>query len=301
MTDIRKLLAKMAAQEAAFLEEPFLAPCVRGGKVRVRMQGLARTFTPQPRDFEGWGVFRAENETTARLEEEADLPRIAGYLEKLATVRVLLVTALRGQTWLAYPVNESDAQQKLGSVRPFPVHLVTEGAACEPALARWDGGAFWFEETDRRADPQAAERLREALRAVTLPQALRFSGLTPEMRTAYALAAQQLPAFQQAFAARREPPTTPTVSRQHRRPQQNPQPPEDQRLRNALRAGGGDLREFQDRGDYWLVEWTTRDGQTHHSAIDKRDLTVISSGICLSDRDSDFDLQSLVGVMERRS
>ena len=37
----------------------------------------------------------------------------------------------------------------------------------------------------------ATERLQEALRAVTPPQEVRFSGLTPEMRTAYALAAQQ--------------------------------------------------------------------------------------------------------------
>jgi hypothetical protein len=279
MTDIRKLLAKMATQEAAFREEPFLAPCVQGGQVRVRMQGLVRTFTPRPRDFEGWGLFRAQDETTAMLEQEADLPAIAAYLEKLTPIRAQLVCALRGRAWLAYPVNESDAQQKLGLVRPFPVHLVTEGAPFEPILARWDGGAFWFEETDRRVDPQAAERLRDALRAVTPPQEVRFSGLTPEMRTAYALAAQQSPAFQAMF----EPPRT------------------ELRLRHALRTGGGDLHDFQDRGDYWLVEWTTRSGETHHSAIAKDDLTVLSSGICLSDRDSDFDLHSLVGVIERRA
>ena len=39
-------------------------------------------------------------------------------------------------------------------------------------------------------------------------------------------------------------------------------------------------------------------GQRHTSAIGKGDLTVISSGICLSGRARDFDLQSLVGVMD---
>ena len=60
------------------------------------------------------------------------------------------------------------------------------------------------------------------------------------------------------------------------------------------------LREFHDRGDFWLVEWTTRDGERHTSAIAKKELTVVSAGICLSGRDRDFDLQSLVGVVERQ-
>jgi hypothetical protein len=63
---------------------------------------------------------------------------------------------------------------------------------------------------------------------------------------------------------------------------------------------GGELKGFRDRGDYWTVEWTTRAGERQTSAISKRDLSVVSSGICLSDRDSDFDLTSLVGVIERR-
>ena len=64
--------------------------------------------------------------------------------------------------------------------------------------------------------------------------------------------------------------------------------------------GGGELRDFRDRGDFWQVEWTTRNGEHHTSAISKGDLTVISSGICLSGYDRDFDLQSLVGVIESR-
>lgn len=54
--------------------------------------------------------------------------------------------------------------------------------------------------------------------------------------------------------------------------------------------GGGELQQFHDRGDYWTVDWTTTDGVRHSSAIAKSELTVISSGICLSGRDRDFDL-----------
>lgn len=75
---------------------------------------------------------------------------------------------------------------------------------------------------------------------------------------------------------------------------------DEKRLLLALKLGGGVLHQFQDRGDYWTLDWTTTDGTRHTSAIAKDDLTVISSGICLSGRDRDFDLQSLVGVMEHR-
>jgi hypothetical protein len=175
-------------------------------------------------------------------------------------------------------VNESDARQRWGDAKPVVVHLVTEGGPFEPVVARWDGSAWWFEEVDRRADPLVAEHLKEALRSVTTPADLRFKGLTPEMRVAYELAAQQAREFEAMFQGRRD----------------------EERLRGALRLAGGQLREFRDRGDYWLVEWTTADGERHSSAIDKGDLTVMSAGICLSGRDNDFDLQSLVGVMERQ-
>jgi hypothetical protein len=50
-----------------------------------------------------------------------------------------------------------------------------------------------------------------------------------------------------------------------------------------------------------VVEWSEQ-GQTHRyrSTIDQR-MTVVSSGICLSGRDRDFDLTSLVSVMSDSS
>lgn len=294
MTNIRALLASLAAQEARFGETRFLAPCVRGGRVRARVAGLVQTFRPAPNDFEGWGVFQPTAEGAALVVEEADLPLVADYCRLLTPLRLRLAHALSGQTWLAYPVNEGDARQRLGASRPVAVHLAGEGAAFEPILARGDGRVWWFEDMDRRADPQPADRLREALRAVTPPDGLQFPGLTPEMRTAYDLAARQSPAFTALAQNRRE------ETRRHRLDRVEARTGDEARLRDALRVGGGDLQGYRDRGEFWQVEWATRDGQRHVSAISKSDLTVMSSGICLSDRDRDFDLQSLVGVIERR-
>jgi hypothetical protein len=279
MTDIRKLLEQLALEEQQFRSTQFLAPCVNGGRVRTRVAGMVCTFTPKPRQFEGWGIFQVQTDTTAALVEEADSFQIAEYLEHFPQFRLRLAYRLRGQTWLGYPVSEADLRQRLlqggGGVKPISVHLVTEGGTFETIVTRFDGQAWWFDQIDRRADPEVVDRLKSPLKQLTAIEDLRFPGITPEMRTVYDLVSQRTAGF--------SPP--------HR---------DGRRLQNALKVGGGDLHEFQDRGDYWTVEWTTGNGERHTSAIAKTDLTVISSGICLSDRDRDFDLQSLVGVIENR-
>jgi hypothetical protein len=273
MTDIRKILSQLAVREGQLLDTQFLAPCVRGGKVRTRVSSMIYTFQPQPRKFEGWAIFQPVNEKIAAVIEEPSLPQLAEYLQLLIPLRLLLAFPLQGQTWLAYPVNESDAKQRTGNAKPVPVYLVNEGSQFEQIVARWDGHSWWFEEIDRRADPLPSEELKAALKKSILPEEVRFKGMTPSMRTVYELACQNTKDF-------------------------DPKVSDEKRLQAALKMGGGELREFRDRADYWLVEWTSGTGESHSSAIAKSDLTVISAGICLSGEDRKFDLQSLVGVVE---
>jgi hypothetical protein len=285
MADIRDLLNRLAAAEENLRSRRFLAPCVRGGQVRTSVAGLLYTFQPRPRDFEGWGIFRPVGEREAEVVEEAGLARVTEYLSLFPSARLRLGYQLRGGTWIAYPANESDVRQRFPSqeVRPVPVHLVTDGHEFEQVVARHLGGSWWFEELDRRAPPQEAESLREAWRSGVVPEELKLKGLTPEMRACYSLV------FRRGTLGR---------ERRLRKEQRRRGSMDEARLRGALRFGGGELRDFRDRGDYWLVEWATRGGGLHTSAIAKHDLTVISAGICLSGEDQKFDLQSLVGVVE---
>ncbi|WP_138496862.1 hypothetical protein [Nostoc sp. PA-18-2419] len=275
MTNIRKLINQIADAQAQLCNTQFLAPCVKGGRVRTKVAGMVYTFTPKPSKFEGWGIFQSVDEKIAMVMEEADLPQIAEYLQHFPQIRLRLAHQLRGQTWLAYPVNEADMRQRLQMVKPIAIHLVTEGIIFDQIIARWTGQSCWFEEIDRRTDPAIVETLQSALKQLIPVEELQFKGITPEIRTVYELATRQIQGFGQ--------------------PQQD-----EKRLRKALRMGGGELKQFHDRGDYWTVDWTTADGVRHSSAIAKTDLTVISSGICLSGYDRDFDLQSLVGVMEQQ-
>ncbi|HLO84454.1 MAG TPA: hypothetical protein VK203_05470 [Nostocaceae cyanobacterium] len=278
MPNIRKLLNQIAAQENQLTSNQFLAPCVRGGKVRTRVAGIIYTFTPEPRNFEGWGIFQPENKKTARLAEEANLPQIGAYLQKLPALRLRLAHKLQRNTWLAYPINEGDMKQRCGKVQPVSVHLVSDGARFEPIIARTDGMAWWFDEIDRRADPLITAQLNTHFQQITPPENIQFSGITPEMRTVYNIAGQQAKEF---------------ITWQQ-------QKKDEARLKQALQMGGGELQTYRDRPDSWLVEWITTDGTQHTSEILKSDLTVISAGICLSGEDEKFDLQSLVGVVEGR-
>jgi hypothetical protein len=281
--DVRQLVNAFAAREERLRDERFLAPCVGGGRVRVSLDGLVLTFRPAPHDFEGWAIFQPLDEATADVVEQASLAQIAGYLKLLKPLRVRLAERLRNRTWLAYPANDADARQQSGACGELQVHLVSEGARFEQVVAHTDGCNWLCGEPDRRADARIAERLRKLLRQGVYPDYITWKGITPEMRAVYALAAEFAPQFR-TLRRRRE-------ADRFRRT-------EERRLRDALALGGGTLIEYHDRGDHWQVEWETRHEERHTSTISKRDLTVVSAGICLSGQDSEFDLQSLVGVVE---
>lgn len=288
------LLEQVALEEKSRLQEPFLAPCVKGSQVRMSVAGLFHSFQPKPRGFEGWGVFFPENHRTAKLVEEASLPQVASYLRNLPQAPFWLVKPLRGKTWLALPANRADVRQRTGYEGPVAIRLVENVSILDRVVARWDGASWWFEEEDRRADPIQSMRMRESLeqgeRSPTVSK-----GLTPESKEAFAMARAPLlelfldhPSLEHLLHgnARHQ------LAAEHR--QRNVR----QTLRAALEQAGGSLHNFQDRGDFWWVEWNAPMGGRHHSAIAKNDLTVLSAGICLSGLDQHFDLQALVGVVD---
>lgn len=278
MKKIDRLLTELITAEENLTHATFIAPCVAGGMVQTRIAGLVQTFQPQQKTFSGWAIFKPINSKMARIVEEATLPLVMRYLEIMPKLRARLIYRLQNQSWLAYPVNEADMQQRFKIVKPFVVHLTMEGAPFEQFIARTDGKTWWFEDLDRRADPVIGSVLRNQLEKLTAPEEIKLPNISPELHAAYTLAYKN----RRAEVARTQKANGET------------------RLRMALQMGGAKLHDFHDRGEHWVIEWATRNGEKHTSAINKNDLTVLSSGICLSGRDRDFDLQSLVTVIEQR-
>lgn len=257
----------------------FLAPCVRGGTVIALIDGLVQRLMLRPSDFEGWGIFSMQGRH-AQLFRAANRRLVDKTMKGAVTVRMILLRPLCGSAWLALPQHQQAFTTRFGATDPVVVQLVDGADALGGIIARRVGRTLWFDRTDRRANTRQIKTLRDALEAWMPAAGLRLPGLTPEWRRAYAAIMDwRLGAPVRSAKA---------VNQSDR-----------QRLRSALRMGGGRLTSFVDRGAFWSVEWIDREGHAQVSAINK-DMTVIDSGICLSDADEMFDLQSLAGVYAQR-
>lgn len=295
--DPRTLIARLHRESQEVLRRELIAPVLPGGRIRTKIAGLVYELKPTEKSFVGWGRFRPRSEREADLLAEAQPWERGGYLELFPLLRVVLLwpdTSTRAPgTWWAVPFNAADARQRFGfSAEPLPVFLCDPGNGAERferAIARVDGKTLWFEGPDLRADPHHAEWLRDATaREDTLERFL--PGLAGSER--------------QAFLAwkMRELELAANNARQTRENDQQP-PSLEARLRHALVKADAQLHSFselpgsEDSPPQIVVEWSERGQQYRYRSTIDAQLNVISSGICLSGRDDDFDLTSLVNVM----
>ncbi len=260
------LFDKLAAEEKKFFGSEFLCPVRKGQKVRVRIAGIIVELTVKPKKFEGWGIFESVDQNSARFVREATMAQKGEYLKLYP--KFSLVICRQGDTIGGIPANQSDTRFKLqGQV---PVALPEEVRLFDTVDVRYDGQHFWYDQHSRFRSARIATHLRELFTEETKPEDVMISGMTQEEQYAYAL----------AFDIEVE-------SKKDRK---------EERLKRALERGGATLRSYMERGNTYTVEFTV-DGQRHRSTVDAETLQVASSGICLSDHDSDFDLTSLVGVL----
>jgi hypothetical protein len=262
---------KLARAEEQFRQSEFLAPVVHGGEVRVRVAGVVCKLRVTPREFEGWGVFRPTSGATAELVREAGLAERRGYLELFPIVRLVLCRNDAG-TWLALPAHRGDSRLHIQGL--VPARLAEDVQQFDVVRTRFDGGNFWFESLEPARDPSTAAWLRQKLAAITDPNQLDRSGLTPEERSAYEINYLQLEEARKRIEAEQV----------------------EQRMRAALEHAGAKLVDYLERRDSYRVTYTIG-RQRHTSAVRKSDMTVEVAGICLSGLDRQFDLASLVGVI----
>ncbi len=318
--DARALIARLAQESRQLLAREIIAPLLPDGRIRTRVSGLVYEFKPRE-PFVGWGRFRPVNEREAEPLGEAQPWERAGYLELFPLLRVVLLWPVTGGrypgTWLALPYNESDAQQRFGfGLEPLPVFLCdpTAGAeSFERVLVRVDGHALWFEGTDVLADPTHSEWLRVA--AVQPESTDLLPGLAASERQAlivWRLRQIELARVENAHPTQNTRPVEQgRVRSRHEqrvwlRRQARQLSLEDQ-LRHALAKADATLHSYSEvtasdgSVSQLIVEWSEQGRRYHYRSVLDPHLNVVSSGICLSGRDRDFDLTSLVNVMTNPS
>ena len=271
---VTDLIHRLASVEEQFLRTRFLAPVAGGRGVQVRIASILCMLRVEPADFQGFGLFQPLSHVAARLIRPANMIERRRYLDLFPALSVILV-AQEGPQWLAAPATD-DARFHVEGL--LDAQLAEEVDLFDTVRVRFDGGSFWFDEPDSRADPGSAAYLRQCLSAMTDPKDVARSGLTARQSAAYALA----------------------LVRRLREAEADRQHHAERRLRTALAHAGAQLRDFADRDDVYRVTYEV-DGRRHTSVVRKDDLTVQSAGVCLSGEDDRFDLHSLVGVLREGS
>lgn len=239
-----------------------------------------------PEDYEGIGFFEPLSITEAVHVRDASLAERKRYLGLFPKVR-LIACQRRGMKWFGCPASAGDSRFRIEGLAP--IDLAKEVQMFDIQISRFDGHRFWFDETDMRSDPRHAAGLRLALEQQTDPAAIDLQGLSAEMRAAYEYCYWRTVVAPRERSRREAEGRNRTASAADLDPVQT-------RLRESLSHAGARLITYVERNDSFHVTFLL-DGDSYTSAIDKENLTVFSSGICLDGHDRDFDLTSLVGVL----
>lgn len=310
--DVRALIKKAAQDTRDVFETTIMAPVVPGCRVRVRIAGVVSEFDVDDREFLGWALLKPEAPGQATLIGEASPAQVKAYMELLPRFQMIMLKELQS-SWWALPAQGSDSRISIS--HPVPIRLAARIMSFDTATVRFDGASFWFESIARRRNPAVARTLRDQLSKEVFPEDLQCAEMTPQERLAYAfLFYEQFPELIEQDA----PVSIPTdhtsestaaientfdydtwlkdfqkvrgiLEREH----------EMGKIKHALRHAGAQLHS------YWRSRPMDRevnvniivDGKNHIARVDCRDLTVVNAGVCLSGRDMDFDLTSLVGVL----
>ena len=294
---MHELLGRLAAAEERFLQQEFLAPALRGGRIRVRIAGVVCDVRIQPNDFHGWGIFQPVSHNEARLTRAATLTERRRYLDLFPLLRLIVCRQEAGQC-LCAAASFGDLRFEIEGL--VPVELADAVQSFDVIQARHDGSRFWFDGLDASHSPATATYLRSALLERLPSEQLERPGLTAEERAAYELNDWEL--VRPAGEAPDE--SAVAHSPQHRRRSKKGRAvlhdvsanPAEQRLRASLSHAGARLIDYLERGDSYRVTYSIG-GRRFTSAVAKDDLSVQVAGICLSGEDQKFDLSSLVGVL----
>lgn len=260
---MNKLFDKLANQEREFFGTPFLAPTVNC-PITVKINGVVLTLKVDP-PFTGWGVFES-NGRVAKLVREATKKEKRGYLDLFPRLS-FMICEIEPVKAIALLDNRFSFSGMVDVLLAESVELF------DVVFGRFNGTQVWFDSINRRYPRNIVREMRQSLNSEINPNALQIAGVSNKEKLAYEVAYRE-----KVYSSGTG------------------------RLERAVSRGGGKLESYREQGNSYRVTYTV-DNQQHTSIVDKATLRVSSAGICLNDHrtgidhDSDYDLQSLIGVI----
>lgn len=266
--DARNLIRKLAKEEGDLLTKEIFAPYFPTDSfIETQIAGIRYKLRTQKRKKYGFGIFRPQSSKFASFVREASEEQAERYLNLLPEVKGILV--FQTDFWYCIPINRN-SYQHLGFADLTSVLQVSDAQAFDYFVGRFDGRIIWFQELDPNCDIEKIETLKEQAKTEKLSK---IKGLTPEDKIAFELSIKKK-AEQQALTF-------------------------EGRLKAIFSKKGASLDSYKEIGNQIEVKWKSKKGEYYTSIVRKKDLTIVSAGICLSNEDTKFDLHSLIGVVSQ--
>lgn len=269
MATRQEILNKLIAAEKSFSGQQFVAPVINRHTVTVtRVAGvLCSMRTNVPRDFSGLGLFEALTVRTARFLGAASHRQAKFYLDQLPPVYVIAAFQEDGR----WSVVSATRGQDLHFTGLVPLSLSDDRVRqFDTLVARFDGVNLWYQAVVPSMSLNAGF-MRGHYDSEELPETIQCSGMSP----------RELAAYQ--------------VAREHKLEMLGD--PEERRLKHALEGIGGRLVRYEAVDNVYRVTYEV-DGHEDVTVVDQNSLIAnFTTGICLSGRDSNFDLTTMVSVV----
>lgn len=270
INDVKRIMASMVEKERN--QTRFIAPVIPGAKVAVKIAGIVCILSIQPRPKEaGFRVIQRTGTKTAVVIGDPSRAELSAAMNAMPRASLITYGGDSGVQAMAaaggVEIEGAVDIKQLSGVQPFEIVFV-----------RFDGFNFWYERINRSYS-KIAHVFREALVKDERPDKIKVPGGLPAHYALYFHLFKEkhkLDFSTSEFLG------------------------DEDRIRLALKHAGVQLETFSFTGDTARVRFTDG-GVQRNVVIGRRSLQVVSSGICLSGKDADFDLTALISVFREKN
>lgn len=140
-------LLKMFDLVSNHTPDEFVAPIPSSDSVslRIKQNNIVYVFNVIPNGQFGWKKCKPIDKRKAVIVGDADVWDVEEFLQVMPTYHLIVTHPVDANTWMAFPFNYSDAEQRGWDGNPFYVQLVDYTEPFNVIVARRMGDLFIFE------------------------------------------------------------------------------------------------------------------------------------------------------------